>query len=202
MRILYLKLLLLFVFIYSATSAQFKFISRVNGNTRMALEKIITGYKEGFNDLKGDVIEKNPQSIEYECLQVFPAAESSKIIEYPGGVPVYSWAAQILATEDYDEARKKYSSLYNDFKQMHLTIDDGNRRLLGNYEAPSESKKFFETILYLSPGVPGRLKIKLKLAMEYEFPEWKVHLLLYEKEEEDSDAIPADETPKPKKPLI
>jgi hypothetical protein len=38
--------------------------------------------------------------------------------------------------------------------------------------------------------------------MEYEFPEWKVSLLLYEKEQEDNEVVPIDNTPIPKKPLI
>ena len=202
MKYLYLKLLLLFIFTYSASYSQFKLISLGKGDTKTALEKIISDYKEGFRGLKGEVLEKNPQSIEYECLQAFPGAEESKIIEYPGSVPVYSWSVRVLATEDYEVARKKYNSVYNEFEQMHLTIDDGNRRLTGNFEAPSESKKFFETVFYLSPGVPGRLKIKLRLGMEYEFPEWKISLLLYEKEQEDNEVVPIDNTPIPKKPLI
>jgi hypothetical protein len=59
--------------------------------------------------------------------------------------------------------------------------------LSGDYDAPSESRKFSSTVFRLMPNANNLPKVKVELSLQYEFPEWKIYLLVYQKEREDAD---------------
>jgi hypothetical protein len=59
--------------------------------------------------------------------------------------------------------------------------------LRGVFEEADESKKFSTSILTVtSPPTPLK-KLKVEVSLLFEFPEWKVNLLVYEKEREDDE---------------
>jgi hypothetical protein len=169
----------------SGVFAQVRFPAS-NNELRNNLEKIISDFPFGFSSLKGDTLEENPQTIEYSSRLDFKMATENSIMEYKSSRPVYSWSATFIATEDFEEASKKYSWLNNQLKVMSLSFQGGySYSLNGSPEPASESRKFSSGIYSLLPRSSNLPKIKIETSISFEFPEWKVKLLVYEKERED-----------------
>jgi len=71
---------------------------------------------------------------------------------------------------------------------MTIALDNGySFTMSGDYEAPDESRKFSSSIFKLTPNASTMPKLKIEVSMQFEFPEWKVSLLVYEKEREDNE---------------
>lgn len=171
-----------------ATQAQLKLPGFSNGDVRQALEKVLTDFPKNFSTLKGDVLDTDPQSVEYASLLLFKTAEKNSITQYSGNQPVYSWQALMLTTEEFSAAEKKYKSLYKELKSPSLTLNrDYNYGLEGEYDAPDESRKFASTLFHLTPHASNLPNVKVELSMQYDFPEWKVSLAVYQREREDDE---------------
>ncbi len=177
------------LFVFVSANAQLRLPSRSGSDMRQALEKVITDYTKGFSNLKGDLLnDSDPQRIEYASLLTFKSAESNTIIQYSGASPIYSWQAQLLATDDFAVAEKKYNSLYKDLKGMSLTLNrDYTYGLEGTYDAPNESLGFASTEFHLTPSASSLPKVKVELSLQYEMPEWKIRIAVYQKEREDNE---------------
>lgn len=183
-----LLFLLLFICFSIHSNAQVNLPGIGNSDVKKALEKVIADYQKDFATLKGEVMNENPQSTEYASLLVFKTAEQNSITKYSGKEPVYSWQAQMLTTESYSEAAKKYKSLYKDLKNTTLKLNiDYSYGLEGQYSEPDEGKKFATTSFHLVPNATYLPKVKVELALQFEFPEWKVLLQVYQKEREDNE---------------
>ncbi len=168
--------------------AQLKLPSVGNPDVRHALEKVISDFPKEFASLKGEVLNTNPQTVEYASLLTFKSAEQNTITQYSGKLPVYSWQAQMFTTEEFDAAAKKYKSLYSQLKAMTITLNrDYAYSLSGEMDKPDESKKFSTTVFSLLPNASNLPKVKVELSMQYEFPEWKIYLTVYQKEREDNE---------------
>ena len=176
----------LFLFLSLNSRAQLKF-PVTNNDLRTNLSKVITDYVDGFSNLKGDTISFNPQSIEFSSKLNFLGCEHNSITKYISKNPIYSWQALLLTTEDFEEASKKYKWLSNQLKVMTVKVQDYSFTLYGNYEAPDESKGFCSTIFKLMPNAANMPKLKVEVSMRFEFPEWKINLLVYEREREDNE---------------
>ena len=174
--------------------AQLKIPGVGNSDVRHALEKVIGDFSKNLSSLKGDVLNTNPQTVEYESLLPFKSAERNIIIQYSGKNPVYSWQANMFTAEEFEVAEKKYKSLFSQLKGMSLKLNrDYDYSLSGEYDKPSESKKFSSTVFRLLPNASYLPKVKVELSMQYEFPEWKIYLLVYQKEREDGERGKIDE---------
>lgn len=159
-----------------------------NNDLRNNLEKIINDYPNSFSSLRGDTLEIKAQSIEFTTLLDFRMAPENWITQYSSDKPVYSWQALMLTTEDSEEAIKKYKWLFKQLKAMTINLDGGySFSLDGEYEEPDQSKEFFSCILKLTPNASNMPKLKVEASLIYQFPEWKVSLLVYEKEREDHE---------------
>jgi hypothetical protein len=181
-----------FCFLFLAFSfssmAQLRLPGLSNPDVRQALEKVISDYTSGFATLKGEVLANNPQSVEYASLLQFKSAEKNSITEHSGKTPVYSWEALMLTDEEYTVAEKKYKALYKDLKGITLTLNrDYSYGLDGKYDPPSDSKKFATSVFHLTPAATYLPKVKVELSLQYELPEWKIYLTVYQKEREDNE---------------
>lgn len=176
-------------FFFAHTSqAQFRLPGLSNADMRQALEKVISDYPVDFANLRGEVLNNNPQTVEYVSLLQFKSAEKNTITQYSGTEPVYSWEAQMFSTEEFTEVEKKYKSLYKDLKGITLTLNrDYAYRLEGDYDAPTESRKFASSVFRLVPAATNLPKVKVELSLQYELMEWKIFLSVYQKEREDNE---------------
>lgn len=176
------------VLLVHAAAAQLKFPGAGNPDVRNALEKVISDYGKDFATLKAEVQATNPQTVEYGSRLQFKSAESDIIIQHSGNPPVYSWQARMATAEDFEAAEKKYKALYAQLKGMNLKLNrDYDYTLSGDYSKPEESKGFSSTVFHLSPAASYLPKVKVELSLQYELMEWKIYLLVYQKEKEDSE---------------
>jgi hypothetical protein len=183
-----LLILLLFFVSSNQSFAQIRIPGISNGDVKQALEKVLGDFPKGFSTLKGDVLNTNPQTVEYASQLQFRSAERNTITEYSGKTPVYSWQALMLTDEDYSVAEKKYKSLYKDLKGISLTLNrDYSYGLDGSYDPPSDAKKFVNSVFQLTPNASNLPKVKVELSLQYEMMEWKIYLTIYQKEREDKE---------------
>ena len=170
-----------------AGQAQFK-VPVTNNDLRINLQKVITDFPIHFATLRGDTLVNNPQTIEFASRLDFKGAMENSIVEYKSSKPIYSWKALLMSTEEFEDAQKKYKWLYNQLKVMTVRLDGGySFTFNGDYDAPDESRKFCSSVFKLTPNAVNMPKLKVEVSMQFEFPEWKVSLMVYEKEREDSE---------------
>ena len=180
------KLIVAALFLFVNAQAQFKL--PVNNALRTDVQKVGDSFHTQFSDLKGEVIQKNPQTVEYASLVKPDKAERAVITQYSSNSKdVYTWHATLLVTEDYAEAEKKYKWLYNQLKGMNVKYVVDQYTLRGDYNAPSESMKFTISQLSLFNPPMALKNLRVEAAMQFEFPEWKVSLTVFEKEREDDE---------------
>ncbi len=169
------------------SSAQMKLPVSSN-DLRNNLEKIISDFPYNFSSLKGDTLMENPQTIEFAALIDCKTAPVNSIIQYKSAKPVYSWTATLIETEEFEEAAKKYTWLCNQLRVMSLSFQGGySYTLNGLIEAPTETRKFSSSIFTLMPRANDLPKIRIEATMNFEFPEWKVGLMVYDRERQDDE---------------
>ena len=188
MKISWTKVLLLMAILAGSSSQAQLRVPVTNNDLRINLQKIVSDFPNQFSTLRGDTLIENPQSIEFASRLAFRGATENSIIQYKSVRPVYSWQATLLSTEEFEEAEKKYRWLYNQLRVMTIKLDNGySFSLNGDYDEASESKKFCGSIFKMTPNATDMPKLKIEASMQFEFPEWKVNLLVYEREKEDTD---------------
>lgn len=169
------------------SNAQLKF-QVTNNDLRNNLSKVIADFPNQFAALKGDTIAINPQMIEFSSRLQFREASNNSFTLYKSQKPIYSWQAVLMTAENFDDASKKYHWLYNQLKGMTVKPEGGSSFTLnGEYDAPDETKKFSSSIFSLTPGASNIHRLKIEASIQFEFPEWKVMLSVYEKEREDKE---------------
>jgi hypothetical protein len=174
----------LIVFAISATSfAQGAF----SNYTSEGLEKVIQDYPNRFNNIKGEVILENPQTTEYKSTIQIPGAYPCTVTRYnASNNDVYSWGCTLIKTEDFNAAKNKFREIYAQIKNSIIKIQGEKPFILnGQYEAPSERKKFTTVVFELLPAVGEMKKVKVDLSVQYEITGWKVSLSVYDRDRSD-----------------
>lgn len=152
------------------------------------IKQLVADYPNHFSNILGDIIEKNPQSTDYNCSVKITDAEKSTITIYSSDKKtICGWEGLMLTTENFEDAKKKYKTLYTQLNNLDASAGDGDFRFKGNYDAPVEEKKFAGSILTPDNKTNPFSKLKLEISLQYELLEWKVRLLIYDKEREDDE---------------
>ena len=176
----------LFFFFTTTLSAQLK--APDDSAFTRDFKKIIENYPDHFNNLKGELLEENVQSVEYSCNCTISGAEESTITLYSSKKNnVYSWQAVMLTSDDFEKAAQKFSSLFKELKSLAVSTGGAsNYHLRGMYESPAVEKKFTSVLFSFDPPDEHIKKLKAELSIEFYPPmEWKVKVLLYNRERED-----------------
>jgi hypothetical protein len=174
------------LFIFSA-SAQ---IIPVKNALQTDIAKVISDYPNGFKNISGEQLIENPQTIEFESRVEIKAAKC-KVIKYSSNTKeIFSWEAEMLKTEDFEEASKKFRSFYNSLQHLSVNINGTNAVFKGDYIKPSESIKF-TTIVFDASDKNEELKnLKIALVLETEMLDWVIKIQVYEKQKDDKDRGP------------
>lgn len=161
----------------------------VNSALAQDLKKVVADYPNQFEHLKGELIAENPQTSEYHCTLTVSGAEESHITRYSSRKNICSWEALMLTTDNFEKARQKYRSLFQQLNNLSADIGQAKHiRFRGNYEAPAEEKKFSSVIFEADPSAGNHGPLRLELALQFHEPmEWKVRILLYDREREDRE---------------
>ena len=182
----YLLAAALYLSVSLSSSAQLS--SPFSTSIRHEFQKVVGEYPGQFKNLKGQVINENPQTIEYLSRVQLSGAELCFITKYSSGSrQVYSWQAVMHTSEDFEAADKKYKWLFNQLRGMNVFHINDQYTLKGNFEPADESRKFTTSTLHVAAPPEPYEKLKVEVALQYDFPEWKVNLLVYEKEREDDE---------------
>jgi hypothetical protein len=172
---------------YTALPAQLKL--PVVAGISSDIKKVIEDFPNRFINLTGEMISQHPQSIDYECNFKVNGAEESFITRYSSKKEVYSFEAVMLSTESFNKAKQKFKSLFNQLNNITVRIADNKPvQLKGKYEEPNEQMKFCSVLF--SPATEKELlnKMKVEIVMQVADPmEWKVKVLIYNREREDKN---------------
>lgn len=176
--------------LFTTANAQLKLPLKGNANSglRNDLQKVVEAFPHQFQEIRGQVVANNPQTVEYASLVKPDGAQETMIVKYSSEVkPVYSWQSVLLTTEDYEEAAKKYKTVYHQLEGMNVKYVVDKYTLRGEYEAPDESRGFATSVLAPAHPPAALKKLRVEVSMQYEFPEWKVNIMVFEKEKEDEE---------------
>jgi hypothetical protein len=180
-----------FIFILFVFSLAAQVIPIKNG-LQTDIAKVISDYPNGYKNIIGEQIIENPQSIEFECLVSIKDAINCKLIKYSSNTKeIYSWEAEMIKTDDFEEASKKFRAIYNSLQHLSVNINGSTAVFKGDYIKPTEAIKF--TTIVLDPGdkTPELRKLKLALVLETDMLDWVIKIQVYEREREDKDKGPA-----------
>jgi len=156
------------------------------------IAKVISDYPNGYKNIIGEQIIENPQSIEFECLVKVKDAIKCKLIKYSSNLKdIYSWEADMIKTDDFEVASKKFRELYNSLQHLSVNINGSTAVFKGDYIKPSEAIKFTTIVLHAGDKIPELKSLKIALILETDMLEWVTKIQVYEKEREDKDKGPA-----------
>ncbi len=161
----------------------------LKGNSLVGdIQKVITDLPNHFVNIIGEKINDASIGNHYNCKTVPVGAEGCAITNFDSGKkPVFSWKVQMLTTEDFSVAQKKYRELYSQLNNKAILFYNATHRLKGTYLAPTEDKKFAATILSLSPSGEDADKLKVEITMHYYLMEWQVAVVVYNRDRADNE---------------
>lgn len=152
------------------------------------IKNLVADYPNRFSSVLGEEIAKNPQHTDYKCSLKITGADNSFITLYSSSSGnKCSWTGEMMSTESFDKAKTKYKALYNQLNNLPVNSDASTFHFKGKYDEPTEAKKFAGSILSPDKAVPGYTALRIEISLQYELLEWKVKLLLYDKEREDNE---------------
>ena len=152
------------------------------------IAKVISDYPNGYKNIIGEQLIENPQSIEFESLVKVKDAIKCRVIKYSSNVKdIYSWEADMMKTDDFETASKKFKTLYNSLQHLSVNINGNTAIFKGDYIKPSEAIKFTTIVLDAGDKTPGLKKLKLALIMETDMLDWVIKIQVYEQEREDKE---------------
>lgn len=183
-----LVLLTISFLFFSPADAQIK-LPIVNNGVGSDVKKVIEDYPNRFINLMGEVKMLNEQSTDYYCNFKVNGAEETFVTRYSAKREgVVSWQALMMTTGEFDEAKKKFKSFYNQINNLSVSIDQKSYRLKAEYKSPSEEMKFASILFSLDPVEEVTRKLKVELLLQYQAPmEWKIKILVYDREREDAE---------------
>ena len=172
------------LFVFSLTAQ----VIPIKNALQTDIAKVISDYPNGYKNIIGEQLIENPQSTEFECLVTVKDAIKCKLIKYSSNIKeIYSWEAEMIKTDDFEEASKKFRAIYNSLQHLSVNINGSTTVFKGDYIKPSEVIKF--TTVVLDPGdkTPELKKLKLALVLETDMLDWVIKIQVYEKERKDKE---------------
>ena len=149
------------------------------------VRKVVNDYPNSYANITGELIIQNPQSADYHCNFKMKDAEGCFVTKYNDiKKSIYSWQALMLTTENFELAVKKFKSLYGQLNNSSIV----RAKLHGQYESPVEEKNFTSVLFSFDTDDELMKKLKLELIIENELLQWKVKILIYDREREDDES--------------
>lgn len=169
--------MLLFSF---SSFAQFH-LSILNNDVTNALEKVIEDFPNHFNIIRGDVIDKDVQTVNYSCTVNIPGADSSIIIQN-GELKdnIYSWKEVVFESNDFDKAKTKFHAYYKDIKGTAVTIDNSRISFNADYNEPDNVKQFTTILFIAHPQITQLKNVVIDLSLHYLMDSWQISICIYE----------------------
>ena len=171
--------MLLFSSITLAAPAQGVFSNKTNA----ALQKVIEDYPNQFRNIKGEQLAEHAQVTDYQSKVQVPGSNTCVLSKYGNNNGSYTWKCELYSSHDFDQAKTKFSELYN---QIHNTIIkvEGEKPFIlnGKYEMPGKEKQNTSILFHLLPSPEAMQKLKVELTLQKESSDWKIVLNVIEQE--------------------
>lgn len=152
------------------------------------IKKVLQEYPNHFASITGELLRENEQSTDYECTIKVDGAEESFITKFPSKKNISTWETTLLTTEDFDKARQKYKSICNQLNNLSIKIEGVNYKINGTTLSLTEEMKFASSLYSLTPTDEAMKKLKVEVTAQFHIPmDWKVKVLIYEKEKDDDE---------------
>jgi hypothetical protein len=163
-------------------------ILQVKNSFQADMAKVIGEFPLRFSGIAGEQTGSNPQSAEYACRLSVKDAINCKVIKYSSVTKdIYSWEATMLKTADFEEAEKKFRTLFNSLQHLSATINGTKVVFKSSYEKPAEENKFTSVVFGASEKFADLAMLKVELLMEAGIIDWTIRVLVYEKQKEDNE---------------
>jgi len=163
-----------------------------NNTTNSALQKVIEDYPNKFSNIKGELLAQNIQTTDFESKVSIPGSPCVLTQYSSTKKAIYSWRADLLEEEEFEEAKKRFKELYNQIRNTIIKIDGEKPFILnGAYQSPTEDRKFNTVNFQLLPSGGDMEKLQIELSMNYMVTTWKITLTVYEREYKDDERITA-----------
>jgi hypothetical protein len=160
----------------------------VKNSFQTDIAKVISEFPVRFSAIAGEQTLSNPQTSEYACRLTVKDALNCKVIRYSSAKKdIYSWEATMLKTDDFEEAEKKFRSLFNSLQHLSVTINGSKVVFKGAYEKPAEENKFTSVVFGAAEKFADLAMLKVELLMEAGIIDWTIRVLVYEKQKEDNE---------------
>ena len=170
-----------------AVAGQGVFTNDVNS----ALQRVIQDYPNHFANLKGPQISGTVRTVQYRSTVVVPGALTCVLTPYRSSKKEkYSWKCLILESDNYTDAKARYTELYNQIRNTIVKIEGEKPFILnGNYEAPGDDKKYTTVLFQLLPATGEMQKLKVELTLLHTINDWKLFLSVYDEERRSDEQV-------------
>lgn len=175
-----------FFFSFFKTDAQLLF--KPNAAVQQALQKVITDFPNRLQNITGGLIQENVESSDYNSKVVFPGTESCTITQYKSQKNKNrSWQAVLPEVDNFAAAKKQYRDLFLQVKNLGIQLPGNTKpiKAKGDYDEPTEQKKFAGSIFRINNEEGIYKDVKLEVALHYIITGWQVSIYVYDKKEDD-----------------
>lgn len=160
--------------------------SAFTNQTHSTLQRVLNDYPNHFKNIRGKLIDENPQSSDYISTIQIPGSLNTVITKYSSASEkeIYSWKCLLIESEDFETVSKRYREIYNQMKNSIIKLD-GNKPFIlnGTYAEPTDEKRFMASSFNLVPAAGDLKTLRVELTMEYMVTEWKVSVVVYDSED-------------------
>ncbi len=182
------KAIAIVIFLFTTVNPAHSQLKSINNSIKHELQEVIRDYPNQFKNIRGELLSQNPQSTDYISRVSIKNAEQCFVTTYTSsGKAVYSWQARMNSTENFEDAVKLYKSIYQQLNGLNISIDGTRLSFQGVYDSPKESMKYTATFFKPETADLSLRKLVIELQTVFEFPEWRVNVLVYAKEKEDDE---------------
>ena len=153
---------------------------------KVQLNQIINDFPSEFSSVKGERVEGEPNTIQYQSKIQPKGALESRVIGYPSKQKTYwVWESKLLVTDDINQLKRIYKTYYNDIAGNNVTISSGGRLVATTvYAAPSDELRLWINQFKIKEPVGVFESLVVDLIAEYNNFEWIIYLRIYDQAKE------------------
>jgi hypothetical protein len=157
-----------------------------SNKTQVILEKVIQDYPNHFTNIRAEQIGQALQTASYKSTLQLPGSRSSTItLGTAGGNEESDWTCTVLTTSSFEEAKTRYSEIYGELSNSIISTDNRQTFIIsGQYEVPSEERKYTQVVFSLLPGVGVMKRLRVELVMQQQSLNWVVTITVSDKDRE------------------
>ena len=175
----------------ACNTLQAQLFTKPNKALNDAIQQVINDIPNHFQNLQGDLIQKDNQSSTYESKIKIPGADNTTVTAYTSlKDKSKSMGAVVFETESFAEAKKKYNEIINQIKIENLKLpgETNSFKWKLNYDKPDESKNFSSSIFRTGSDKAAFKNIKLEVSLTAQVTSYSISIFVYEKKEDDAIA--------------